>query len=116
MTVPGHIENWMVIMDLNGVGITNLPVRQIKAFVKSLQGNFRGRMFRTVAVNSHWLLRGLWNAAWAWLDEFVQQKIIICGYNDCTTTLLELVDSKTLERKYGGEREDMVGPFFPPRY
>lgn len=92
MMVPGHIEGWLVIIDMKDVGITQLPVKQLKGFIKSLQGNFRGRMFRTIAVNSHWLLRGVWNAAWSWLDPFVQQKIIICGYYDCTSNLLDYLD------------------------
>ena len=115
MMVPGHIEGWLVIIDLKDVGITQLPIKQLKGFIKSLQGNFRGRMFRTIAVNSHWLLRGVWNAAWSWLDSFVQQKIIICGYYDCTSNLLNYLDEQTLEKKYGGQKPDLVGPYFPPR-
>lgn len=95
--VSGHIENWMTIIDLKDVGLTQLPIRQLKCFIKSLQGNFRGRMFRTVAVNSHWLLRGMWSALWSILDAFVQKKIIIAGYNNCTSTLLEYIDESVLE-------------------
>lgn len=69
--VSGHIESWLVIMDFKDVGITQLPVKSLKGFVKSLQSNFRGRMFRMIAINSHWVLRALWNAVWSWLDEFV---------------------------------------------
>ena len=48
-----------------------MPVKQLKGVVKALNHHFRGRMFRTIAVNSHWLLRTFWNIVWGWLDEFI---------------------------------------------
>ena len=51
-----------------------------------------------IAVNSHWLLRGFWNIVWKWLDEFIQQKIILCGYGEeCVKNCLEYVDEEVLE-------------------
>jgi hypothetical protein len=68
---PGHVESWIVVMDFKDVGITQLPVRQLKNFLGQLQHNFRGRLFRAIAINSHWLLKGLWSAVFAWLDYYI---------------------------------------------
>ena len=74
-----------------------MPVNQIKGFVSHLQKNFRGRMFRMFIVNSPLLLTAFWNIAWTWLDDFIKQKITICGYNNVGTTLMEYIDENTLE-------------------
>jgi len=31
--LPGHIENWFLILDLDGVGVMNVPVAKLKTFV-----------------------------------------------------------------------------------
>ena len=36
MMIPGRIESWLIIMDLKDVGMTQLPVKQLKGFVSSL--------------------------------------------------------------------------------
>lgn len=33
MLLPGRVETWMILMDLNGVGITNIPMKKLKAFI-----------------------------------------------------------------------------------
>mmetsp|Transcript_11598 Transcript_11598/g.17562 ORF Transcript_11598/g.17562 Transcript_11598/m.17562 type:complete len:88 (+) Transcript_11598:509-772(+) len=68
--VPGRVESWVVIMDFKDVSITSIPIKQLKGFIQALQSNFRGRMFRLIAVNSPLLLRGLWTALWTWIDEY----------------------------------------------
>ena len=62
-----------------------------------MQKNFRGRMFRLVAVNSPLLLKAAWGIVYGWLDEFVQQKIIICGSKSVAKNLLEFIDENELE-------------------
>ena len=36
MMVPGHIESWFIIMDFDGIGLTQLPVGELKGMVGSL--------------------------------------------------------------------------------
>lgn len=85
--LPGHVENWILVVDMKEVGITELPVSKLKGFLKAMQQRFRGRMYRVLAINSHWLLRAFWNMVISWMDAFIQQKIIVSGY-DYKTTLL----------------------------
>jgi hypothetical protein len=35
--VPGHVENWMIVIDMKDVALTQLPVTSLKGFIKSLQ-------------------------------------------------------------------------------
>ena len=36
LLVPGHIESWLVILDLNGVGFSNIPMGRLKVFIKTV--------------------------------------------------------------------------------
>ena len=69
--LPGHVENWILIVDMAGVGITQLPVSKLKGFLKAMQVSFRGRMYRVLGINSHWLLRAFWTALMSWMDAFI---------------------------------------------
>ena len=60
------------------------------------------------------MLRALWNVVWTWVDDFIKQKIIICGYNDCQKTLLEYISEDVLEEQYGGKIKKIVDKYFPP--
>ena len=33
LLVPGRVENWVMIIDLNDVGMTNLPAKKVQAIV-----------------------------------------------------------------------------------
>lgn len=33
LLVPGRIENWYMIIDLNNIGVTSLPVKKVKGIV-----------------------------------------------------------------------------------
>ena len=79
MLVPGHIENWIVIIDFKDVGVTEIPVKQLKSMVTALNRNFRGRMYKNVVVNTPTVLKGIWSMIFSWLDKFMQQKIIVTG-------------------------------------
>lgn len=96
--VQGHIESWFLLMDIKDVYLSQVPVNKLQGFVVSLMKNFRGRMYRLIAVNSPLLLKAAWAIVYSWLDEFVQQKIVICGTKSLTKNLLEYIDEEELEK------------------
>ena len=57
LMIPGQIENWIVITDLNNQGLTNLPLAELKRIIKTLQDNFRCRMIVNYVVNAPTSLR-----------------------------------------------------------
>lgn len=103
MLVKGRVESWFLILDCKDVYVSQVPVSSLQGFIVSLQKNFRGRMFRLIAVNSPLILKAGWALVYSWLDEFVQQKLIICGTKSLTKNLLEYIDESELEKKYGGK-------------
>ena len=50
--IPGKVENWVTIIDMKGVGITEIPKKLITAMTKPLQDYFKGRLYRLYIINS----------------------------------------------------------------
>ena len=71
-------------------------------------------MFKMMAINSPLLLKAAWVVVYSWLDEFVQQKIVICGTKSCAKNLLQYIDEDELEVQYGGKKANIQNRFFPP--
>jgi len=44
--VPGKIESWTTIFDLNTIGATQMSNKNIQQIVKVMQKNYPGRLFR----------------------------------------------------------------------
>ena len=70
LLVPGRIETWIMLLDMEGVHIGNVKIGRLKIFIQTAQKNFRGRLFRLISINGNWLLRGLWNITLPWLDDY----------------------------------------------
>jgi hypothetical protein len=54
-------------------------------------------MYKLCAVNAPMLLKAAVNIVYNWLDEFVQQKIIICSSKSVAKNLLEFIEPESLE-------------------
>ena len=50
--VPGRVENWVTIIDMKGVGLTEIPKSLIQKITKPLQDYFKGRLYKLYIVNS----------------------------------------------------------------
>jgi hypothetical protein len=50
--IPGRVENWIIIMDMKDVGLTEIPKKLLKALAAPLQQFFKGRLFKLHIVNA----------------------------------------------------------------
>ena len=53
---PGRIETLFSLIDMEGVGIFDLPVRFALDAANSLDARFEGRLGRVAVVNNHWII------------------------------------------------------------
>ena len=58
----------------------------------------------------------MWSIVWTWIDDFVKQKIYICGYYDFKENLLKYINPESLEERFGGNKPDIQENYFPPRF
>ena len=58
--VPGKVESWTCICDMQNVGATQMPKNQIQGIVKSMSKNYRGRLFKFYATYVTFFVRTVW--------------------------------------------------------
>ncbi|EGR29370.1 hypothetical protein IMG5_156970 [Ichthyophthirius multifiliis] len=75
--LPGQIENWVVLLDLNSIGISSLPISALKTIIRYLSINYRSRMFATYVINTPSSIFIPWNIIKGFLDENIIKKIKI---------------------------------------
>ena len=80
-----------------------------------MTSNYRGRLFRLLALHVNWMMRGLWKLASNFVDAFTAHKLKILGA-DFKEELDQVVDLDQLETKYGGELPDKENEFWPPQW
>lgn len=111
--IPGKVENWISIVDMKGVGITEIPKSLMQAITKPLQQYFKGRLYRLHVINAQWTIKLVWKIVKKVVDPLTILKFKICG-DDFSKDLFQLIDPNNLEKRFGGNLEDKTGEFFPP--
>lgn len=110
--LPGQIENWIVLTDLGGKGLTKLPISDMKVIIKTLQDNFRCRMIVNYVVRAPTSLYFLWGLVKKFIEEHTIKKIRILKEN-VPQEMTRHFARNQYEEKYGGTAPNAVN-FWPP--
>lgn len=54
MMVPGHIEAWILMLDVGKLGVTEIPIKLLQKFIRNLTQFFKGRQHYQVVCNTSW--------------------------------------------------------------
>ena len=114
LLIPGLVENWIMVIDLGGIGISSLPVKKVKGIVQATQKYFGGRLYRQFCINMGWMMRKSAGLFLSFVDEITQQKISFHDDSNYRQPMGELVALENLEKKYGGHMPNIDANFFPP--
>ena len=114
LLIPGRIENWIMIIDLNDVGMTSLPVKKVKSIVGLTQQHFGGRLYRQFCINMSFMMRKSISVFLNFVDDITQQKISAHDDKTYKAVLQNLIPDAQLEYKYGGQKQNIESNFFPP--
>jgi len=109
MMIPGRIENTNVIVDLKGLGVTQLPIGALSDIYKVMSHHYIGRVFRFYVVNMNWVLNTISGAVKGLLTDRQKQKLVIL---DNFKDLQNDFALHQLEEDLGGSRPVMQ-EFFP---
>ncbi len=99
--IRGKAETQVLIIDMDNMGMTEIPVNLLRTFLSSAQTNFRGTSYRIYIVNAGYFIRGSFSIFRMMVDEFTQMKIVMMG-NDFKQELVKVIDAERLEVKFGG--------------
>ena len=103
MFLPGQVENWVIIYDLGGMGISEIPMSTIKSTTSKMGANYGGRLFKMFTVNAPGTIYFTWKVISAFLDEVTVEKIKI-SKEKTEKSLFDNIDPSQVEEKYGGKQ------------
>ena len=112
LLIPGQIENWIIFVDLDGVGFTDLG--DFQKIISTLSKR-RGRVFKNFFVNIGSFLKFSLKAIIKMVSS-VAKKSIILGANELNK-VTQLISPDNLEQKYGGNAPNIIpggNNLFPP--
>lgn len=109
MLVPGAIENLSVIVDLKGLGITQVPISALSEVYKVMSHHYIGRVFKFYACNLSGTLSTIAGMVKGLLTDRQKQKLNIL---DSVSELLKDYNANQLEEDLGGSRPVLTS-FYP---
>ena len=105
--IKGQVENWVMIADLNGVSIWSPPIKMIKIF-DFLQVKYLCRLKSLYIYGMGYVLSFCWKIVKKLIDERTAEKFnFINSKNDIDEYVLKTIHPSQLEKKYGGEADDL---------
>lgn len=112
MFLPGQIENWVIIVDIAGQGLSSLPRNELKGLAGIWNANYRSRMGRTWILNVTWGVKVLWKVFTAFMDPLTVEKIHLTDKNT-HSDLNEYFHPEQLLERYGGTGKEPLSKWPP---
>ena len=112
MLIPGQVENWFLICDLNNVGLSKLFLFK-KIF--STLSKFRGRVIKNYLLNLSSFLRVSAKGILNILGSSAKKLVVVEKSN--FNIIQEFILPENLQKKHGGTATDLIPGFnnlFPP--
>jgi len=109
MIVPGRVESMNILIDLNGLSVTQIPVAALEQFYKTVSAHYCGRTFKFYIVNMPFTLRVLLSVAKSIISERQAMKLNVVSD---PKELLQDYAPHQLESDLGGTHPP-VKEFFP---
>lgn len=116
--VPGRVENWTVLVDLQKTGLRSFSVETVRTLVTTLHMNYRFRNTKVLIVNCPWIGTSIYKMISGILPADTKDKVTFCSGSDTQKLLEEIVEMRQLEKKFGGTAEDCTEPehYYPYRF
>jgi len=113
--VPGKVENWTVLVDLQKTGLRSVSVETIRTLVTTLHMNYRFRNTKVLIINCPWIGSSMYKLISPLLPADTKDKVTFCSGSEQQKLLEETVEMRQLEKKFGGTAEDRTLPehFYP---
>ena len=110
--LPGQIENYTIICDANKLGVTEIPKSTLGKVVDCLSKGYRYRSKRIFVLNTTFGIKMAWKVIEGFMAVHMNNKMKLSDKNT-DKELLAMFHPSQLERKYGGQA-DNVTQYWPP--
>ena len=81
--LPGIIENWVAIMNVDKLSVWDLDRKLLKKLLNCLMDNYRCRSWRTYVVNSTMGIKMFYTVIKTFLKETTTRKFLLTDKNTC---------------------------------
>lgn len=112
MMIPGKVENWVSLVEMNRQGLTELPLKSLMKLSAVLQDVYKCRLAHSFIMNPPSSIYYMWRVFSPFIDKVTQTKIIIVK-EGVSQEMMDLYDKCQLEKKFGGTSENLT-EFWPP--
>lgn len=112
MFLPGQIENYVVIIDVNKLGVSEIPKATLSKIIECLSKGYRYRTKRMFILNTTFSINLAWKVIESFMAGHMKNKMLMTDKH----TSPELVNGfhpSQLEKKFGGQADDLT-EFWPP--
>ena len=97
-------QKLMMIIDYDGFSMSKAPpFKTSKEVLDTLQNHYPERLYRAYCINAPWFMNAFWTAIWPFIDAVTKLKIQLVKGEAATSALLSVIDSKVLEKQFGGD-------------
>lgn len=104
------IENWIIIVDLEGLGFLNFPFKALRTLIDSTGITFAGRLHKIILVNPTFMFYGVWKIIQSFLHPESTQRIDFISKGK-HSDFLKYINKDQLIDKYGGLMKSPVSAF-----
>ena len=112
MLIPGQVENWIAVNDMNKKGLGSLSVSNIKKILNMLQANYRCRLGMGYIINPPKSFSFIWSVAKPFMDASVIAKTRV-SKGSTPHEMLQICSPHQVEEKYGGRAPNLT-EYWPP--
>eukprot|EP01016_Furgasonia_blochmanni_P047773 TRINITY_DN704_c0_g1_i5.p2 TRINITY_DN704_c0_g1~~TRINITY_DN704_c0_g1_i5.p2 ORF type:complete len:233 (+),score=63.98 TRINITY_DN704_c0_g1_i5:66-764(+) len=114
MFLPGQIENWVFIMDLENMGLFNLPITPLKRLMGYVSNNYRSRLYIMYILNTPSSIFIPWNVVKGVLEENTVKKINFFKTPNAPS-MFDHIHPDQIEQRQGGKAKNRDGDCWPPK-
>ena len=112
MFLPGQIENWVVINNMNKLSLSSLPKKEMKKVIEMLQTNYMYVLGKIFNFNCTGFQKMCWNLIEIFVDRETAEKITF--YKESAPLgLINSFHPSQLEKRFGGIAETPK-QYWPP--
>ena len=117
MMIPGQIENWIMIVNMEGTNILSIP-ESVKKLMNSLSEYFISRLYRCYILGLNAVLRIIYKIICAFVEKTTVEKVIILDNKDDPRKHND-INPENLEERFGGKAPNLEynieNSLFPPK-
>ena len=117
MMIPGQIENWIMIVNMDGTSILSIP-ESVKKLMKALSNYFIARLFRCYILGLNAFLRIIYKIICNFVEKTTVEKVIVLDDKNDKRKDKD-INPENIEERFGGKATDLIydveNALFPPR-